>query len=228
MLSAIAIIPSAPVMIPALASSAAEELVALREAVFAAVSSLPPRWIAIGAGTTDLRVGPEAVGTFAGYGVDVPVALSPGAEAAACELPLCALITGWVRGQVDARASAEVRVLDADLDAASAMERGKRLRAEIDAAGEPVGVLIVADGLHTLTPSAPGGHDPDSIPVQSALDNALAGGDSSALARLPRAVVGRVAYQALAGLVTSAPRSAKELYRGAPYGVGYFAGVWHP
>ncbi|HXL61932.1 MAG TPA: hypothetical protein VN959_14890, partial [Mycobacterium sp.] len=41
-------------------------------------------------------------------------------------------------------------------------------------------------------------------------------------------IVGRVAYQVLAGLVEPAPRSAKELYRGAPYGVGYFAGVWQP
>jgi hypothetical protein len=24
------------------------------------------------------------------------------------------------------------------------------------------------------------------------------------------------------------PRSAKELYRSEPYGVGYFAGVWQP
>jgi len=40
--------------------------------------------------------------------------------------------------------------------------------------------------------------------------------------------VGRVAYQVLAGLAGRPPRSAKELYRGAPYGVGYFAGVWYP
>ena len=44
----------------------------------------------------------------------------------------------------------------------------------------------------------------------------------------PHTVVGRVAYQVLAGLTEPAPRSAKELYRGAPYGVGYFAGVWQP
>jgi aromatic ring-opening dioxygenase LigB subunit len=88
-------------------------------------------------------------------------------------------------------------------------------------------VLIVADGVHTLTPPAPGGYDPDSIPVQAALDDALAGGDTAALARLPRQVVGRVAYQVLAGLA-GRPRSADELYRGAPYGVGYFAGVWLP
>ena len=108
----------------------------------------------------------------------------------------------------------------------AALDRGRRLRAEIDEADDPVGVLVVADGLHTLTPPAPGGYHPDSVPVQAALDDALAGGDAAALARLPRAVVGRVAYQVLAGL-EAGPRTAKELYRGAPYGVGYFAGVWY-
>ncbi|MBV9352159.1 MAG: hypothetical protein JOZ23_11590, partial [Mycobacterium sp.] len=53
-------------------------------------------------------------------------------------------------------------------------------------------------------------------------------GDAAALTGLPPQVVGRVAFQLLAGLSEPAPRSAKELYRGAPYGVGYFAGVWQP
>ena len=225
MLSAIAIVPSAPVMVPELASAAAAELADLREAVFAAAGSLPSRWIAIGVGPTDQVIGPVRAGTFAGYGVDVPVALSQDATEVG-ELPLCALVTGWLRGQVDPSASAEVHVLPGDLSDGSALDRGRGLRAEIDDAGDPVGVLVVADGLHTLTPPAPGGYDPDSISVQEALDEALAGGDVEALARVPRAVVGRVAYQALAGF--GAPRSAKELYRGAPYGVGYFAGVWHP
>ena len=101
-----------------------------------------------------------------------------------------------------------------------------RLRGELDREAEAVGVVVVADGAHTLTPPAPGGYDPDAIPVQAALDDALAAGDTDALTQLPGAVVGRAAYQVLAGL--GAPRSAKELYRGAPYGVGYFAGVWHP
>ena len=113
------------------------------------------------------------------------------------------------------------------------------MRAEIDEAVDPIGVLVVADGAHTLTPPAPGGYDPDSIPTQAALDDALAAGDAAALTRLPDTIVGRVAYQVLAGLTergisqsSSRPdpavRSAKELYRGAPYGVGYFAGVWQP
>jgi hypothetical protein len=48
------------------------------------------------------------------------------------------------------------------------------------------------------------------------------------LSLLPEGIVGRVAYQVLAGLAEPAPRSAAELYRGAPYGVGYFVGTWQP
>ena len=135
-------------------------------------------------------------------------------------------MTGWLRGQADAQARAEVRVYSHDLGDDAALTHGRRLRTEVDEAGEPIGVLVVADGFHTLTPPAPGGYDPGSVPMQADLDVALATGDTAALEHLPRAVVGRVAYQVLAGL--GRPRSAKELYRGAPYGVGYFAGVWHP
>ncbi len=233
MLSAIAIVPSAPVMVPELASSAAAELADLRAAVLAAAATLPPRWIAIGVGPADDVIGQERAGTFAGYGVDLRVALSPGAWAHgrrptddAGELPLCALVTGWLRGQADAQARAEVRVYSDDLGDDAALTHGRRLRTDVDEAGEPIGVLVVADGFHTLTPPAPGGYDPGSVPMQADLDVALATGDTAALEHLPRAVVGRVAYQVLAGL--GKPRSARELYRGAPYGVGYFAGVWHP
>jgi hypothetical protein len=236
-LSAVAIIPSAPVMVPELAAAAAEELAELREAVFTAVGSLPSRWIAVGVGAADAVLGPDVAGTFAGYGVDRRVTLSPGAVDTPRELPLCALIAGWVRGQVKPETRAEVRVYAADHDVNAALARGRRLRAEIDEAVDPVGVLVVADGAPTLTPPAPGGYEPDSIPAQAALDDALAAGDAAALTRLPDTIVGRVAYQVLAGLTEpgisqsssrAGLRSAKELYRGAPYGVGYFAGVWQP
>jgi hypothetical protein len=228
-LSTIAIIPSAPVMVPELAgAAAAAELADLREAVCAAAASLPMRWIAVGVGASDVLIGSERVGTFGGYGVDLRVALSPEAAGAPAELPLCALIAGWVRAQVKPEARAEVRVYADDRDADAALDHGRRLRAEIDAAADPIGVLVVADGAHTLTAGAPGGYDPDSIPAQVALGDALAHGDAAALTRLQNAIVGRVAYQVLAGLIEPAPRSAKELYRGAPYGVGYFVGVWQP
>ncbi|OBI79433.1 hypothetical protein [Mycobacterium sp. E740] len=226
MLSAIAILPSAPVMVPELAGTAAAELADLREAVFSAVAGLPPRWIAVGVGRTDAVVGPERAGTFAGYGADVRVSLSTDAGADPVPLPLCALITGWVRCVARADVRAEVRVYAEDHDADAAVAAGKRLRAEIDEVADPIGVLVVADGANTLTPPAPGGYDPDSLVMQEALNEALASGDAAALSRLPEAIVGRVAYQVLAGLAESGPRSVKELYRGAPYGVGYYAGVW--
>ncbi|MGV0851476.1 hypothetical protein [Mycolicibacterium phlei] len=226
MLSAIAIVPSAPVMVPQLAGGAAAELAALHEAVFAAVAELPDRWIAVGVGDTCTVIGPRTAGTFAGYGVDVRVTLSPGVDDEPVPLPLCALITGWVRGAARPGAVAEVRVF-AD-GCADSVARGRQLRAELDAVAEPVGVLIVGDGANTLTPPAPGGYDPGSLPLQQAFDEALAGGDAAALTRLPAAITARTAFEVLAGLAEPGPRAAKELYRGAPYGVGYFAGVWKP
>ena len=215
-------------MVPDLGSGAAPECDDLRAAVLQAAGELPDRWVAIGVAAADEVIPAGSVGTFAGYGVDVPVALGPDATATVRQLPLCALVTGWVRGQVNPGARAEVRAYAADHDAAEALARGRALRAEIDGPDHPVGVLVVADGANTLIPSAPGGHDPASVPVQAALDDALAAGDVAALTNLSRGVVGAVAFGVLAGLADAGSWSAREYYRGAPYGVGYFAGVWLP
>lgn len=225
-LTAIAVTPSAPVLVPQLAGVAAAEVAAFRDAALAAAAELPDRWVAIGVAPIGQVIAPDTSGTFAGYGVDVPVALAPDSPRTVSALPLCALFTGWLRGQTNPAARAEVRVFAADLDAAAAVAAGRSLRAELDAVEGPVGVLVVADGANTLTPPAPGGFDPDAEPVQAALDDALAAGDTAALAELPDGIVGRVAYQVLAGLSGAGPRTARELVRGAPYGVGYFVGVW--
>ena len=228
MLSAIAIIPSAPVLVPELAGTAAGEVAELRAAMIAAVSALPPRWVAVGVGAGDSVVEPEAVGTFAGYGVDLAVRLSPQASGQPVDMPLCALIAGWMRARAQPDARAQVRVFAPHHDGEAAFALGRQLRDEIDRAAEPTGVLLVADGANTLTPAAPGGHHPDDVDIQRALDEALACGDISALARLPEQVGGRVAFGVLAGLADPGPRSAKELHRAAPYGVGYFTGIWQP
>jgi len=230
-LSAIAIVPCAPVLVPELTGAAAIEIAELRAAVIAAAACLPARWIAIGAGRADEMVGTNGVGTFAGFGVDVRVGLAPqaaGGPDVPAELPICALIAAWVRGQARPEASAEVRVYAGGDDVDALLARGRQLRAEIDRAPDPVGVLVVADGVNTLTRDAPGGYDPANADAQTALDDALASGDVAALTRLSGPVLGRMAFQVLAGRAESGPRSAKELYRGAPYGVGYFAGVWQP
>ncbi|MEH3141243.1 MAG: hypothetical protein PGN37_13900 [Mycobacterium kyogaense] len=228
MLTAIAIVPSPPVIVPELAGAAAFEVADLRTAAVTAAGRLPSRWVAVGVADTDAVIGPDAVGTFAGYGVDVPVRLSDTADGPPDALPLCALMAGWLRGLVATAAAVEVRTYAEHTPQAAALAAGRALRSELDAAQEAVGVLVVADGANTLTAAAPGGHDPDSVPVQAALDDALAGGDSAALAGLPDGIVGRVAYQVLAGLTESGTQTAEQLYRGAPYGVGYFVGVWAP
>jgi hypothetical protein len=216
----IAIVPSTPVMVPELGRGTGPECSQLTTAVRAAVATLPARWVAIGVGPRGGRVPVDAVGTFAGYGVGLPVRLAPQASGPVGELPLCALITGWLREQVNPEATADVHVFADDLTPAAAMACGRGLRGELGGAG----VLVVADGAHTLTPAAPGGYDPDSIAVQQRWDDALAGGDVAALSTLD-GVLGRVAYQVLAGLA-GAGAAATELYRGAPYGVGYFVGTW--
>jgi hypothetical protein len=227
-LGAISIIPSAPVLVPELAGAAAEEVAELRAAMVAAAAVLPPRWIVVGVCAADGVIGPESVGTFAGYGADVVVRLSAQAGGPPTAMPLCALIGGWMRAMAQPDAVAQVRVYADSHAMPAAVELGRRLRGEVDQSSEPTGVLVVADGTNTLTPAAPGGYRPADVDVQSALDDALACGDVAALTRLPAQVRGRVAFGVLAGLAEPVPRSAKELYRAAPYGVGYFAGVWQP
>jgi hypothetical protein len=227
-LAAIALTPSAPVLVPELAGAAAAEVAEFHDAVIAAAATLPNRWIAIGVGQTDQIFEPATRGTFAGYGVDVPVTLSADAPQLITDLPLCALIAGWLRGQANAAARIEVRVYAVDLDADVAVDRGRALRAAIDEAADEIGVLVVADGATTLTQGAPGGYDPDSESMQTALDDALATGNAAALTRLPNGIIGRVAYQVLAGLTGPNPHGANELACGAPYGVGYFVGTWTP
>jgi hypothetical protein len=225
-LSAIAVIPSAPVLVPELATGAGSELRDLSAAVITAAAELPDRWFVIGVGAADNVIGPGAVGSFGGYGADVRVTLSPDGVGEPKPMPLCALIAGWVRAQAAPRARAEVWVYDAGHGLDAALARGKALRAEVDNAPGPVGVLVVADGANTLTPPAPGGYDPESVDVQGALDDALAGGDVAALTGLTDGIVGRAAFSVLAGLAGSTAFETRELYRGAPYGVGYFVGVW--
>lgn len=228
MLTAIAIVPSPPVMVPELAGAAAAEVADLRVAAVTAAVRLPSRWVAVGVADADAAIGPDAVGTFAGYGVDVAVRLSDAAAGGPRALPLCALIAGWLRGLVANSAVVEVRTWTERTAPQAAVAAGRALRRELDAGPDAVGVLVVADGANTLTAAAPGGHDPDSVAVQAALDDALAGGDRAALAALPDGIVGRVAFQVLAGLAEPGPRTAEQLYRGAPYGVGYTVGVWTP
>ncbi|MGH3723637.1 MAG: hypothetical protein ACRDUS_05875 [Mycobacterium sp.] len=213
----IAMCPSTPLLVPELGGEAAAETAELREAAVTAVRTLPTRWLAIGLG--EGRYGSDMSGTFAGYGVDVPVSLSPVAATPA-DLPLAALIAGWLRERA-AAVEVEVRLVDGD-----GVAFGRTLRTEIEAQSTPPGVLVIADGANTLTDKAPGGYRPEADAMQRELADALAHGDAASLTCLPDVITGGAAYEVLAGLVGPDAVQAECLYRGSPYGVGYFAGTW--
>ncbi|MEV0359864.1 hypothetical protein AB0H71_27790 [Nocardia sp. NPDC050697] len=218
-------------------AGAGDPRTALRAAVLGVLAELAAEaatWTVLGTGQG--QYGPDTTGTFLGYGVDVRVALGPDAAGEPDPgLALPVLIAGWARGAVAPGVNVEVRLLPEETSARDAAAFGARLRAELDAAPEPRGVLVVADGAATLTTAAPGYLDDRAPAVQQRLDTALATGDRAALLDLDeelsaRLVLrGRAPYQALAGLFARDDGVAAETrYQDAPFGVGYHAGLWRP
>ncbi|MGF6881280.1 hypothetical protein ABIA39_001160 [Nocardia sp. GAS34] len=251
-----ALIPSPPVLVPELCGGwpavddehPAAQVPALREAVLAAGRALAGetmRWTVVG-------VAPEgagaeldyvdAVGTFRGFGADVPVALSDSALADGLppdpDLPLPVLIGGWLRGRVAPEATVEARLIAADSAVADCAALGARLRRDLGAEPGPRGVLVVADGATTLSTKAPGYLDSRAEAAQAGIDRALDAGDCAALAELDTTlcaelgVSGRAAYQVLAGLFGAGAADGRPgvetLYRAAPFGVGYHVSLWRP
>lgn len=185
-------------------------------------------------------VDPESCGTFAGFGVDIRVCLSPDASdrgAVDRAMPLTALIAGWLRDQAAPESRLRVRMLAPDTPADECARLGAALRRELDARPTPQALLVVADGANTLTDKAPGAFDARSADVQSMLDTALADGDCGALELLEPALCsaiglsGRAAWQTLSAVFggeNGGPSKSEALYAGAPYGVGYDVGMWWP
>lgn len=232
-----AFVPSPPLLVPELSGLAAAETDDLRTAVLDTVRELAAAtdWLVVGTGDIAAEVPATARGTFRGYGVDVPVALGPGtAGEPDPDLPLAALVAGWIRDRVAPKTSIEAHILSADTDPGTCTKVGAMLRERLDAGSLPRALLVVADGPATLTAKAPGAFDPRAGDVDAELAQALTSGDPDALSALDPILcaevlfAGRAAWQAFGAVFTDAPASATTTYTGAPYGVGYHAGVWRP
>ncbi|MBF6329603.1 hypothetical protein [Nocardia transvalensis] len=256
------LIPSPPVLVPELCGGSpladpahrAAQVPVVREEVLAAgriLAEQASQWTVVGVGERAQALGPDAVGTFRGYGADLQVALSAAALAGGSadpslplavltgpsadpRLPLAALIGGWLRGQVAPEAVADARIVESDAPADHCLEVGATLRGELDARAEDCGVLVVADGAATLSTAAPGYLDLRAGELQERIDRALTAGDRDEIARLDAGlcaeldVSGRAAYQVLAGLFGDAAPTVETRYQAAPFGVGYQVSVWHP
>ncbi|MCX5045919.1 hypothetical protein OG921_22375 [Aldersonia sp. NBC_00410] len=235
MFTAAALVPSPPIVVPELNGADASPSEPLRTAALDAVATLGARWTVVGVGETECELSASAVGTFRGFGADVRVALSDGADGQVdARLPLAALIAGWLRERAGQHAVATARIVAADTSPVYCAELGRQLRREMDADSAAHGLLVVADGATTLTAKAPGAFDPRAEPAQRELDDAIAAGDCATLAELDPVVCaelgigGRAAFQVLAGAFDVAPRRVESRYRDAPFGVGYHVAVWRP
>jgi aromatic ring-opening dioxygenase LigB subunit len=227
----LAVVPHPPLLVPELVGGAADETEPLRAACLAVTRDLADssaHWVAIATDPSGPRtLGPDVSGTFRGYGVDVPVALSAVESSSDPDLPLPALIAGWLRGAVGAL-SVRVELVHPDLSPEECVSVGKRLAEEPD-----VGVLVLGTGSHRHGDAAVGRPDDRAGAFDTAVRAALAAADPDALLDLDPALAaelgadGRAAWQVLAGLAqaTGPWRCARSEFL-VPYGVGYHLSLW--
>jgi hypothetical protein len=180
-------------------------------------------------------IGPDAAGTFRGFGVDVRVRLDvTGDPEPDPAMPLPALVAGWLRGQVGAE-RVRVHLVSPGLPAADCRDLGERLAAELGS-DEPVGLLVIGDGSYRHGQRAPGRADGRAAAFDESVRAALASADPAALLTLDPGLaeslgaVGRAPWQILSGVVG---KDGREWRCGhsrllIPFGVAYHVAVWDP
>lgn len=251
-LVAAAVCPHPPLLV---AQVGAGEPVAARQPALAAVHRLraanPDLVLVVGDDPAALATGsrfygPDAVGDFRGFGVDLRVPLGPPppgesatgarprADAGAPPLPLSLSVGAWLLAETGWRVARQGLGVSPKVAAAAAAELGAGLAGD---AGQRVALLVMGDGSARRTVKAPGALDERAEPYDQIVERALATVDVEALLGLDVGlaadllVAGRAAWQVLAGAVRAvgaAGWTAEPLYAEAPYGVGYFVSVWEP
>jgi aromatic ring-opening dioxygenase LigB subunit len=227
-----AVVPHPPLLVPELVVAEVPEVRAVRRACVAAARALAQasrRWIAVAPGYGE--VGPDAAGTFRGYGVDVRVTLSDDTQGEADPaMPLPALVAGWLREQAGAR-GVRIQLVDAGSTRSECEELGARLAKE---ANEPVGLLVLGDGSPRNGDRAPGRPDDRAPAFEQAVHAALASADPTALLALDESLAreldadGLVAWQVLAGAAAGRTWRCGHSELLVPFGVGYHIAVWDP
>jgi hypothetical protein len=236
-ISRVVVVPHPPLLVPELVTGAATETEPVRAACVGAARELTEvarDWLAIAADPAGpLLLEPSVTGSFRSYGVDVPVSLSAGVPDApsGADLPLPALVAGWLRAKAGAD-TVRVQLLAPDLPTADCLELGARLAAD----PRPTGLLVLADGSNRRGDKAPTRPDDRAEPFDEALRVALAAPNPTALAELDLELAAelglssRAAFQVLAGVALgwSGSWRSRVDYSAAPYGVGYHVAVWDP
>jgi hypothetical protein len=236
----VAVVPQPPLLVPELVAGHDPDAQTVRAECLAAATRLraaAPHWVAVAADPTASPdpLGPDAAGTFRGYGVDVPVRLAAGGTATPDPaMPLPALIAGWLRGQAGAD-EVTVWLVPPGLPTEECREYGERLGAELTASG-PVGLLVIGDGSHRHGERAPGRPDARAAGFDEAVHRALATPDPGRLLGLDAGLgvelgaIGRAPWQVLSGVIAKDGRDwrCSHCRLLIPYGVAYHVAVWDP
>ncbi len=244
MLTCAAIIPGAPILVPAVAAGAAPELAGCRDAVDAVVHRLladgPDVVAIVGSGERTIRHEPGARSSLASVGVDSDATLGAGSDAGpvtdnqvggVAPLPLSLSIGTWalLRG---APQSPAVRGLEVATREAPQVCLGAG--AGLVEGAVRVALLVVADGTARRGPKAPGYTDARADGFDALWLHAVRDADAGALARLDPLLAdelmmaGRAPLQVLAGAAHGSRWAAKLLYSDDPYGVQYAVAQWLP
>ncbi|QES47879.1 hypothetical protein DEJ50_08700 [Streptomyces venezuelae] len=238
MLVAAAVCPAPPLLVPAVAAGAAEELrdarTACSDALAVLAASRPDLLVVVGAAARGGGYDQGTRGSFAAFGVDLTVTLGndpgePSGEATGDELPASLAVGAWLLRQAgwESAPIAGVAVAEGlDPDACGT------LGADLGDSADRVAMLVLGDGSACRTLKAPGYLDDRAAAFDDAAARALGSADVPALEAIDAGLAqelkaaGRAPWQVLAGAARSARLDGRLLYEDAPYGVGYFVAAW--
>ncbi|WP_231121529.1 class III extradiol ring-cleavage dioxygenase family protein [Motilibacter peucedani] len=218
---------------PEVAAGAAQELDELRRACDRAVAEVLDAGVSrVAVVATGLSTGERSAddrADLAPYGL--PLLLGRGAGPA--RLPLGLALGGWL---LDRAGWAGPRTLWSVTSGAT-VDDCVRCAADLAPdADERLGVVCVGDGSARREDRSPRWPDPRAVPLDDAVEQALAAGDTAALLALDPEVCaelsvdGRAPWQVLGAMAArdgAGPPRGEVLLATAPYGVGYVVALWH-
>jgi hypothetical protein len=234
-LTAAAVCPHPPVLIPAAmgAAGAGTELAELRAACVTAARGLvragPDLIVVAGSGPAGRTYPWPSAGSLHRYGV--PWATGPGRPV----LPLSLTVGTWLLTEALAGTgrAAPCPVLLRAVTATAGTQTCRRLGARLAGLAPRVAMLVMGDASARKAIGVPGAPDPEAQEYDAAVAAALAAADAGALARLdPRRaaelrVTGRAPWQVLAGAARDTPGLRGRLHcQTAPYDVSYLVASW--
>ena len=233
-ITAAAFVPSAPILIPEVASGAADELTDLRAIAIAAIARAAESadHVVIVAAGSRTRHFDKGIGTFAGFGVPLTVTIDSSSPVAAGkqvdEIGVAASIGVWLLDQTGWSGPRSV------VEIARDESQNQLVELSMELANSPgsIAFVVVADGSAARTEKAPGYLHPDATAFDALLEDALASGNVQSLASLDRTQAANVvaagwpAWQVAALAMQGHDIEARCDYADAPYGVGYFVASW--